>query len=136
MQRLSREREREEARAKEVREGREAGDTKVDEICNWCVSPECTNQSCLDNIDCLADARLTSSIAFYKTLMGIKTVRAVSENVLHIEYDVSNSMSTRQSKRGQQPPVNQSVILSLSYDPVSKRLAEAEVSEPGRRNSL
>lgn len=32
---LSREREREEARAKEVREGREAGDGKVDELCRW-----------------------------------------------------------------------------------------------------
>ena len=34
---LAREREREEARAKEVREGREAGDGKVDELCRWYV---------------------------------------------------------------------------------------------------
>lgn len=34
-QRLAKEREREEARAKEVREGREAGDTRVDEVCHW-----------------------------------------------------------------------------------------------------
>lgn len=34
---LEREREREEARAKEVREGREAGDTKLDELCHWYV---------------------------------------------------------------------------------------------------
>lgn len=33
--RLVKDREREEARAKEVREGREAGDTRVDEICHW-----------------------------------------------------------------------------------------------------
>lgn len=35
VKRLEREREREEARAKEVREGREEGDTKVDELCRW-----------------------------------------------------------------------------------------------------
>lgn len=35
VQRLERERDREEARAKEVQEGREAGDTKVDEMCRW-----------------------------------------------------------------------------------------------------
>lgn len=35
--RLAKDREREEARAKEVREGREAGDTRVDEICHWYV---------------------------------------------------------------------------------------------------
>jgi hypothetical protein len=37
VQRLERERDREEARAKEVQEGREAGDTKVDEMCRWSV---------------------------------------------------------------------------------------------------
>lgn len=35
VQRLAKDREREEARAKEVREGREAGDTRVDELCHW-----------------------------------------------------------------------------------------------------
>lgn len=33
--RLAREREKEEARALEVREGREGGDTKVDDLCRW-----------------------------------------------------------------------------------------------------
>jgi len=37
VQRLAKDREREEARAKEVREGREAGDTRVDELCHWSV---------------------------------------------------------------------------------------------------
>jgi hypothetical protein len=32
---LGKEREKEEARAREVREGREAGDTRVDELCHW-----------------------------------------------------------------------------------------------------
>jgi len=35
VQRLAKDREREEARAKEVREGREEGDTRVDELCHW-----------------------------------------------------------------------------------------------------
>jgi hypothetical protein len=34
---LAREREKEEARAQEVREGREGGDTKVDDLCRWSV---------------------------------------------------------------------------------------------------
>lgn len=33
--RLAKDEEREEARAREVREGREAGDTRVDEVCHW-----------------------------------------------------------------------------------------------------
>lgn len=35
LQRLQRDRDREEARAREVRDGREAGDTKVDDMCRW-----------------------------------------------------------------------------------------------------
>lgn len=35
--RLGKDEEREEARAREVREGREAGDTRVDEVCHWYV---------------------------------------------------------------------------------------------------
>jgi hypothetical protein len=38
VQRLAKDREREEARAREVREGREEGDTRVDELCHWYVS--------------------------------------------------------------------------------------------------
>jgi chromosome segregation ATPase len=37
VQRLAKDREREEARAREVREGREDGDTRVDELCHWSV---------------------------------------------------------------------------------------------------
>jgi chromosome segregation ATPase len=37
VQRLAKDREREEARAREVREGREEGDTRVDELCHWSV---------------------------------------------------------------------------------------------------
>ncbi|KGB74278.1 hypothetical protein I307_05009 [Cryptococcus deuterogattii 99/473] len=87
LQRLSRDREREEARAREVREGREAGDTKVDDICRW----------------------LTSSMSFYRSLLGIRSVRAVSETELHLEYDVP------------QGPV----ILVMKFDELTKRLADA-----------
>lgn len=111
---MSRERDREEARAREVREGREAGDTKVDEMCNWSVQPSLCGSQTLS-----LTFRLASSIAFYKSLLGIRSVRAVSDNILHLEYDVSDSART---SRGQ------SVILALSYDAVTKRLAQAEVS--------
>ncbi|KAE8538047.1 hypothetical protein D1P53_006114 [Cryptococcus gattii VGV] len=86
-ERLSRDREREEARAREVREGREAGDTKVDDICRW----------------------LTSSMSFYRSLLGIRSVRAVSETELHLEYDVP------------QGPI----ILVMKFDELTKRLADA-----------
>ncbi|WWC90102.1 uncharacterized protein L201_005035 [Kwoniella dendrophila CBS 6074] len=90
VQRLSREREREEARAKEVREGREAGDTKVDEICRW----------------------YSSSLSFYRSLLGIKSVKAVTDNELHLEYDVPNG----------------SVILEVTFDELTKRLVDAKLS--------
>ncbi|WWC61172.1 uncharacterized protein I303_103752 [Kwoniella dejecticola CBS 10117] len=89
VQRLGREREREEARAKEVREGREAGDTKVDEICRW----------------------YSSSMAFYRSLLGIQSVKAVSDNELHMEYDVPNGP----------------VILALMFDEVTKRFVDANL---------
>ncbi|WVQ78048.1 hypothetical protein IAT38_000129 [Cryptococcus sp. DSM 104549] len=89
VQRLSRDREREEARAREVREGREAGDTKVDDICRW----------------------LTSSMSFYRSLLGIHSVKAASDNELHLEYDVP------------QGPVT----LALVFDPLTKRLADASL---------
>ncbi|WVQ70141.1 uncharacterized protein L199_008366 [Kwoniella botswanensis] len=89
VQRLSRDREREEARAKEVREGREAGDTKVDEICRW----------------------YSSSLSFYRSLLGIKSVKAVSDNELHMEYDVPNGP----------------VTLALIFDEVTKRFADARL---------
>ncbi|KJE02173.1 hypothetical protein I311_04229 [Cryptococcus gattii NT-10] len=87
LQRLSRDREREEARAREVREGREAGDTKVDDICRW----------------------LTSSMSFYRSLLGIRSVRAVSETELHLEYDMP------------QGPI----VLVMKLDELTKRLADA-----------
>lgn len=87
LQRLSRDREREEARAREIREGREAGDTKVDDICRW----------------------LTSSMSLYRSLLGIRSVRAVSETELHLEYDVPQG----------------SIILAMKFDELTKRLADA-----------
>ncbi|KAK4684696.1 hypothetical protein P7C73_g5473, partial [Tremellales sp. Uapishka_1] len=69
---LGKEREREEARAKEVKQGREQGDTKVDESCRW----------------------YTSSMTFYKSLLGIKSVKAISPLELHLEYTTSSPKSS------------------------------------------
>ncbi|ORX39846.1 hypothetical protein BD324DRAFT_615220 [Kockovaella imperatae] len=93
LQRLMKDKEREEARALEVQSGREAGDTKVDEQCRW----------------------LMSSITFYKSLMGIRNVKAVSEYQLHLEYAVPSTTE------------GDSVVLLLNFDSLSKRLAGAEI---------
>ncbi|ORY33785.1 hypothetical protein BCR39DRAFT_519226 [Naematelia encephala] len=90
VKRLEREREREEARAKEVREGREAGDTRVDELCRW----------------------LTSSMAMYRGLLGIKSIKAISDTVLQITYGVSSK---------------QEVTLELEFDPSTKRFLDANL---------
>jgi predicted enzyme related to lactoylglutathione lyase len=69
--------------------------------------------------------RLASSIAFYKTLMGIKSVRAVGKTVLHIEYEVSQG-DAKQNKRQRESAQN--VTLQLTFDEISKRLKKADVS--------
>lgn len=56
--------------------------------------------------------RLNSSTAFYKNMMGIKSVTAVSDTELHLEYDAPD----------------QSVVLMLAFDPVTKRLVNAQAS--------
>lgn len=56
--------------------------------------------------------RLTSSISFYRSLLGIRSVQAVSDTELHLEYDVP------------QGPV----ILIMKFDELTKRLADAAVS--------
>ncbi|RXK36705.1 hypothetical protein M231_06012 [Tremella mesenterica] len=66
VQRLGPQRDREEARAKEVREGREAGDTKVDEVCR----------------------SLSASIVTYRGIMGIREIKAPSDRELQLTYDV------------------------------------------------
>ncbi|GFZ46197.1 hypothetical protein JCM24511_04444 [Saitozyma sp. JCM 24511] len=100
VQRLGREREREEARAKEVREGREAGDTKVDELCQW----------------------LSSSIATYRKLMGIRSVRASvdgPQQLLHIEYEVTPAGNSKE-------PVGVATLVSR-FDGATRRLANAQL---------
>jgi len=57
--------------------------------------------------------RLNSSIAFYKTLMGIRSVTAASEHSLHLEYDTPN-----------QSPVT----LMLDFEMGTRALIGAEVS--------
>ena len=67
--------------------------------------------------------RLTSSLAFYRNLLGIHSVKAVSDNELHLEYDVS-------SKTGQHPNNGEKAAfkLVLQFDPATKRLANGYVS--------
>jgi len=60
--------------------------------------------------------RLNSSTAFYKKVMGIKSVTAVSDTELHLEYDARD----------------QSVVLMLAFDPLTKRLVNAQVSHKHR----
>jgi hypothetical protein len=52
-------------------------------------------------------------MAFYRTLLGIRTVQAISENSIQLEYDVAD--------RGV-------VTLLLEYDPSTHRLVDARVS--------
>lgn len=80
-----------------------------------------------------ADTRLSSSISFYKSLMGIRSVKAVSASVLDIEYDIppasneaQQDLGRSQAKRAKQI-VNSSAVLRLAFDETTKRLAMAEV---------
>lgn len=59
--------------------------------------------------------RLSSSISFYKTLLGIRTVMPISETSVQLEYDI---------------PSSNPITLLLEYDPVSRRLVDASVSLP------
>ena len=68
--------------------------------------------------------RLSSSISFYKTLLGIRTVIPISETTVQLEYDI---------------PSSNPITLLLEYDPLSRRLVDASVSlfllSPHRRES-
>ena len=65
--------------------------------------------------------RYASSLGFYRTLLGIRSVRAVSDRELHIEYDVpSIGPSARNEKN--------TITLILQFDPASRRLTNAHVS--------
>jgi hypothetical protein len=57
--------------------------------------------------------RLSSSIAFYKTLLAVRTVTAINETTVQLEYDIPN---------------RNPITLLLEYDPLTRRLVEASVS--------
>jgi len=61
--------------------------------------------------------RYTASLLFYKSLLGIRSVKAASENELHLEYDVPTGTGQATS-----------VTLVLLFDNLTKKLANAEVS--------
>jgi hypothetical protein len=108
-----------------VREGREAGDTKVDELCQWyvirggshdlhtSVNPTGTNTR-----------RLSSSITTYRKLMGIRSVRASvdgPQQLLHIEYEVTPAGNNKE-------PVGVATLV-LRFDGATRRLADAQVGD-------
>lgn len=58
-------------------------------------------------------SRLSTSIAFYKTLLGIRSVQVVSNSVIQLEYDIKDGRVA---------------TLVLQYDEKTKRLENAQVS--------
>jgi len=52
-------------------------------------------------------------MSFYRTLLGIRSVQAISENTIQLEYDI---------------PERGIVTLLLEYDQSTRRLADARVS--------
>lgn len=57
-------------------------------------------------------SRLSSSITFYKTMLGIRNVTPISETTVQLEYDI---------------PSSNPITLLLEYDPLSRRLVDASV---------
>lgn len=68
----------------------------------------------------LTTCRLSSSISFYKTLIGIRSVEAISDHELKLEYDLATESSNRH------------VALTLIFDPLTKRMIDARVSPSPR----
>jgi hypothetical protein len=83
--------------------------------------------------------RLSSSIAFYRKLMGIRSVRATTEGslqVLHLEYDVQSHPSPSSPlKERKAKEEGQAVTLVLGFDETTRRLFNAKVRnrEPFKR---
>jgi len=77
-----------------------------------------------------SDARLSASLSFYRNLLGIRSVKAVFENELHLEYDVPAPMLSK-SKAGEK----RAVTLVLHFDPATKRLTTAHVGLPSNIDS-
>lgn len=62
--------------------------------------------------------RLSSSISFYRFLLGIRSVTATSSNKLLLQYDIPSKA------RG----ASKEVGLELEFDTGTRRLADAQVS--------
>ncbi|KAI5452443.1 hypothetical protein NCC49_000606 [Naganishia albida] len=92
----SREKERQEGLAREARAGREKGDGKVDELCSW----------------------FTSAIEIYRVLLGIRSVKSVGDNELHLEYEPLAPPG--EEKRS-------TVTLALLFDENTRRLEDAKL---------
>lgn len=123
VQRMGRERDREEARAKEAREGAEKGDQSVDELCRWLVGKKHAE------IHLPAELkghiyRYTSAISVYKGLNGIKSMQPLSEIDILLEYTLAPGSRGREELTDGADAVK----VVLSYDPQTKTLARAKVS--------
>jgi hypothetical protein len=132
VQRMGRERDREEARAKEAREGAEKGDRGVDELCRWSVryTPTTLNKE-FPNSLFLID-RYTSAISVYKNLNGIKSIKPLSDTEIVLEYLVpSGSQVKKELTDG-----GDAIKLKLQFDPSTKMLAHAEVRPTTAKNVI
>ena len=65
------------------------------------------------------------SLSFYRNLLGIRSVQAVSEHELHLEYDVP---AGSRGKSGE----GSTVTLVLVFDPATQRLANVRVCSYGK----
>lgn len=79
----------------------------------------CPAASIHGKADLIHSHRLTSSLAFYRSLMGIRSVKAVADHELHLEYDIRAKASQTADKGA--------VTLVLQFDPTMRRLANAHV---------
>ncbi|KAJ9093474.1 hypothetical protein QFC19_008333 [Naganishia cerealis] len=95
----SREKERQEALAREARAGREKGDGKVDELCSW----------------------FTSAIEVYRALLGIKSIKPVDSNELHLEYEPLPRTG------GEDTASRATVTLALLFNESTRALDDAKV---------
>jgi hypothetical protein len=83
--------------------------------------------------------RLATSMQFYRSLLGIQSVYASARgttHLLHIVYDVPMSPARPLARSVHQQsgkPDSETVELVLEFDPISRRLADAQVS---KRTSL
>ena len=76
-------------------------------------------RSHMQRLNSIIRDRFTSAIEVYRVLLGIKSVKPVGTNELHLEYETLPSSSGESRKP---------VTLALLFDETTKRLEDAKVS--------